>query len=256
MKTPLIILDPGHGGHDPGAVGPTGLRESDVVLGDALMLADELAKRGLDVKTTRDEDVFLELDERAEFANARDAALFLSLHANSYSDTAAHGFEVFTSPGNTGADPLATALFDSYEMEFPDRAARKNLSDGDPDKEARFAVLIQTRMPAALFELEFISNPDGERWLADKDARRRRVRALHYGIVSYLREIDRLPATPGESPADRTGKEFSPVAETPSQNAVAQALIADGWERIAQGRDVLDEGRDKIEAGIKMLGTG
>lgn len=185
----VLVLDPGHGGHDPGALGPSGLKEADVVLADAHALRKELARRrpDLTVAMTREGDRYLSLTARARFANRfpEDSTHFLSLHCNSATNPA-RGFEVFTSPGQTLSDPFATALFLPYEGEFPEMPARRGMGDGDVDKEAKFTVLTATAGPAALFELEFIHTPQGEAFLADPAIRARRVKALADGIEAHL----------------------------------------------------------------------
>lgn len=183
---PLIVLDPGHGGHDPGAVGHNGLKESDVVLVVARKLA-KLLRSTVNVSLTRDADFFLSLSSRARMANVSGADLFLSIHCNAAANRSATGFEVFTSPGDTGADPFATSLYTHFAKAFPGRVQRKDLSDGDPDKEAHFTVLKKTSMPAALFELEFISSRDGEDFLSLESNLDKCAGALANGILSHLK---------------------------------------------------------------------
>src|SRR5207237_5947933 len=91
-----IVLDPGHGGRDPGAIGPGGLTEKEVVLDVAQHLRDLLRDRlGKKVLMTRDKDVFVELDDRAKFANGHKADLFISIHINSHPRRATHGIEMY-----------------------------------------------------------------------------------------------------------------------------------------------------------------
>jgi len=91
-----IVLDPGHGGHDPGAVGPSGLYEKDVVLDIALKLRDILSKKNnLRIFLTREKDVFIPLVERTAFANSKDADLFISIHANASPNRSAKGIETY-----------------------------------------------------------------------------------------------------------------------------------------------------------------
>ncbi len=186
MKKPSICIDAGHGGRDPGALGPTGLRESEVALSVALLLGARLEAAGWDVTYTRKDDRFLELHERAAIANKAGVDLFLSIHCNSAANPAS-GFEVFTTPGFTGSDPFATELFLGYAEGFPEKRKRMDDRDGDPDKEASLAVLRLTSMPAALFELEFIHTPEGEAFLRDKRNHVRMATALAAATASYLR---------------------------------------------------------------------
>jgi N-acetylmuramoyl-L-alanine amidase len=182
---PQIILDPGHGGHDSGAVGPTGLKEKDVVLSVARRLEKLLAPH-MDVRKTRSTDRFLELHERAALANKLGCQLFLSIHCNSGPPGQGDGFEVFTTPGETPADRFATALFIQYGRRFPGKRKRVDDRDGDPDKEASFAVLRLSNMPACLMELEFIHTVEGERWLREEANHDRMAEALADGIFEHL----------------------------------------------------------------------
>jgi len=161
---------------------------------------------GLDVRLTRDDDSFLGLSQRAELANAAGADYFLSVHFNSASNRSARGHEVFTSPGQTNADPFATALFRAYEARFPDIPARKAMRDGDPDKEAKFTVLVATDMPAALYECEFISNAEGEAMIGAPQQRQAMAEALAFGFLSHSGLT--IPATPTPEPAPPTTGEL------------------------------------------------
>ena len=160
---PVIVIDAGHGGHDSGAVGPAGLREADVNLAVANLVAVQIRTWASPVMTRRD-DRFIELDRRAMIANDAHANAVVSIHCNAGGGS---GVEVYTTPGRTPADALATDLFNAITGRFPDKPRRMDLSDGDADKEARFAVLRLTHARAVLVEMEFIDTPEGEGWLAD-----------------------------------------------------------------------------------------
>src|SRR5205807_4140288 len=96
LKIGKIVIDPGHGGHDTGTIGPTGYREKDLVLDVSLRLGKLLEKRlGADVIYTRDDDTFIPLDTRTAIANQEQADLFVSVHANSSSDPDARGVETY-----------------------------------------------------------------------------------------------------------------------------------------------------------------
>jgi N-acetylmuramoyl-L-alanine amidase len=204
-KLPSITIDAGHGGKDPGAVGRTGQREKDIVLAVALRLASLLEAAGVRTHLTRSDDRFLELHERARLANEAGTDLFLSLHCNSAERWDATGFEVFTTPGQTDADEFATCLFLEFAKRFPSRPKRMDDKDGDPDKEASFAVLRLARMPAALFELDFVSNVAAAAWMAQPENQDAMAAALADGV---LRHLDRatLPAKP-ESPSAQAAEE-------------------------------------------------
>ena len=127
MKT--ICIDPGHGGKDSGALGPSGLREKDVALTVALLLATELS-RDAKIVLTRENDVFVELSERAAIANRAGADFFLSVHCNSGEPGSGEGFEVYTTPGLTAAaasnnlqfassgTPLVVVRFDRPNVDY------------------------------------------------------------------------------------------------------------------------------------------
>lgn len=186
-----IMIDPGHGGHDSGAVSPDGLRESEVNLVVGRMLAALFSANGDHVaRMTRYVDSFVSLDERCDIANRDAADAFVSIHANSATAPQANGFEVWTSPGLTAADDLATRIFLALRAALPERRARVDLSDGDPDKEARFAVLVGTRMPAVLIELGFLSNPVESRLLGDLGFLSRSAEAIWSGVLDWI-QLDR-----------------------------------------------------------------
>jgi N-acetylmuramoyl-L-alanine amidase len=184
--TPTVCIDAGHGGHDSGAVGPTGFLEKDATLNVALLLGS-LLQGACHVIYTRQTDVFLSLTERAQIANRQGADVFVSVHCNAGPPGQGTGFEVWTYPGQTASDWLATDLFNAYAAEFPTLTKRMDVSDGDIDKESRFTVLQKTNMAAALFELEFIHTLGGEAWLMDRDNRMRAAAALARGVEKYLK---------------------------------------------------------------------
>lgn len=184
MKPPLIVWDPGHGEHDSGAVSPTGLKESDVVLAICLAAVSFLAPYPVVNRLTRTQDVFIELGTRASFANGLDADLFVSVHCNSATNPAS-GFEVFTSPGQTDSDEAATEIFEEYlaTPRFKGMKARAEYGDGDPDKEAKFIVLTRTNMAAVLVETEFIHTPEGDRFFRDQANIQAAGQALGRGVL-------------------------------------------------------------------------
>lgn len=200
MSKPRIVIDAGHGGKDSGALGPQGLREKDVVLDVALMLGMMVSQWG-SVIYTRTDDAFVELDRRATLANDAQGDAFISLHCNSGGPGSGDGFEIFTSPGVSPSDRLATDIFSAYAEQFPFKRKRMDLSDGDPDKEARFTVLMRTHCRAVLMELEFIHTPEGERWLGSQTHQAECARALDAGLRRHF------------------GKTAAAVAETPDLKA-------------------------------------
>jgi N-acetylmuramoyl-L-alanine amidase len=154
-----IMLDPGHGGKDPGAVAGD-LQEKDIVLQVALLLEEELEDRGHDVEMTRRSDIFLPLERRAALANSAMVDFFISLHCNSSINRDAHGMEVFHFRRSERSRGWAQKILAAMAQRFP---GHKNRGV----KDAVFAVLRLTKMPAVLVELEFLSNPDAACFLDD-----------------------------------------------------------------------------------------
>ena len=187
-----VVIDPGHAGRniDPGAVnGTTGLQEADVALVISRQVANYLLNVGYEVKLTRTEWEQEETDDlsyRTALANDWGADIFISLHCNSAANQSAEGYEVWTSPGNTLGDKLATRIYGQIAAEFPDRAGRTDYSDGDPDKESRFYVLVHTDAPACLVEMAFISNDAEAALLADAAWQDRYARAIARGVTDYF----------------------------------------------------------------------
>lgn len=179
------MLDGGHGGKDSGAVGPSGVKEKDVALAVVLLAGSILLGAGVDVFYTRKADTFVELPERARMANNLAVDLFVSVHCNS-ADRPASGFEVFTTPGQTKSDIAATEVIKAIGPEFPGLAKRFDSSDGDPDKEANFAVLRLSNMAAILVELEFIHTREGEAFLKNPVNQAKYAKVIAAGILSYL----------------------------------------------------------------------
>ncbi|MCL2224090.1 MAG: N-acetylmuramoyl-L-alanine amidase [Defluviitaleaceae bacterium] len=145
-----IVLDPGHGGHDPGAVLGT-RRESDDVLRLALAVRQLLMARGQNVVMTRDRDVFVTLSERSAISNRNNANLFLSIHRNASTSSAANGVEnfVFTTAPNQTVQ---------YAFNVLDEVVDAGVQSNRGVKRENFSVLRNTAAPAALLELGFITN--------------------------------------------------------------------------------------------------
>jgi N-acetylmuramoyl-L-alanine amidase len=187
MDNRVIVLDPGHGGRDPGAIGPTGLREKDVCLDIALEAARLLRQKGAQVILTRTSDQFVELARRAEIANQAGADVFVSIHNNANVDHSKHGISTYywpypdvAAPGQVAArQNLARALQDALVSEL----GRHDLGL----YQARFAMLRATNMASALVEVAFISNFEEEELLADRDFRLRAAAAIAEGIIAYFR---------------------------------------------------------------------
>ena len=218
-----IVIDPGHGGHDPGSIGRGGLQEKDLVLDVALRLEKLVrAELGADVLMTRSTDVFIPLEERTAIANSREADLFLSIHANSSRNPKARGIETYFL--NFAVDPHAEEVaarenaisaatlkdlqglvkaiaLNSKIDESRDFAASIHEAmlggparAGGPNRGVRtapFYVLIGANMPSVLAEIAFVSNPDDEKLLKMPEQRERIARGLLEGVRAYLDSLNR-----------------------------------------------------------------
>ena len=191
-----VVIDPGHAGRniDPGAVNKTtGLQEADISLSVSRLVEKYLRAVGYEVKLTRTDFEQVETDDlsyRTTLANDWGADIFISLHCNSATNQKAKGYEVWTSPGNTLGDKLATCIYEQIAAEFSDWAGRTDYSDGDPDKESRFYVLIHTDAPACLVEMAFISNDEEACLLADTAWQERYARAIARGVTDYFAAME------------------------------------------------------------------
>src|SRR5690625_1870914 len=162
-----IFLDPGHGGHDSGAVGSRSYEKSNV-LKVALKLAEYLRQMGHTVKLSRSTDVFLSLTQRTNLANSWGADIFVSLHNNSAVNKSATGFETFIYNGNVSA--RTRTLQNNVHNDMTKSIGIRDRAK----KRANVAVVRQARMPAVLIEYTFISNKSNENILindVDKLAR-------------------------------------------------------------------------------------
>ena len=174
----MVCLDAGHGGADPGAVGPGGLLEKTVNLAVVLDVGRLLSGKGVQVINTRIDDTARSLPDRTSFANNRRADLFVSVHCNSAAGDTATGTETFAWAAETDADRLARAIQRRLvaELQLRDRGV----------KYANFAVLRDTRMPAALVELGFINNPVEEAKLRDPAFQANAATGIALGVATFL----------------------------------------------------------------------
>jgi N-acetylmuramoyl-L-alanine amidase len=187
LSKKVIVLDPGHGGSDPGAIGPGGDQEKTVTFAVAQDLKGLLEKAGATVIMTRqsDADVFGpnasgvdELGARANIANSRKADLFLSIHANSFGNPTVNGTATYYYPKSNNDSLLAQSIQDSYIQ-----------ATGLQDRgiaQANFYVLKHTDMPASLIELAFISNPNEEKLLMDSQFQLKMAQGIFQGLDSFF----------------------------------------------------------------------
>ena len=217
-----VVIDPGHGGENPGARGAGGSVEKDIALQIARRLRAELVNaRGLQVFLTRDKDIDVDLDDRTAIANNYKADLFVSIHANASRARGAKGSEVYflsyqasddesrrTAQLEGAAEPLpesavgtdlALILWDMAQAEHLEESSalasrmQEELavvtgSEGRGVKQAPFRVLVGAAMPAVLVEVAFISNPDEEKLLVSEAYQAKVAASLARGIERYRRE--------------------------------------------------------------------
>lgn len=188
---PIVVLDPGHGGTDTGAVG-NGLEEKNLTLSIALKTAAFLRQVGVDVRLTRSTDVFVSLSQRAAFANSIGADLFVSIHINAGGGS---GFESYVYSG--GVDSFTVNARNTVHQKVAAYFASFGLPDRG-EKSADFAVLRETNMAAMLLENGFIDNPKDAALLKNDSF----LNGLALSIATGITTIFNLPA-PGTTPSPR-----------------------------------------------------
>ena len=181
----ILILDPGHGGADPGAVARDGTREADLNLEYAKAIGADLGARSREIEIVYTHlGSGASLADRVKMSNDLGADLFFSIHCNAAENTEANGFEAFTSRGQTGADLVASAVYKFVKEELPNQfRPRVDWSDGDPDREANFYVLKHTKARAVLVELGFLTNDSDRALLRDGGVRGRWTTAVNRAIL-------------------------------------------------------------------------
>jgi N-acetylmuramoyl-L-alanine amidase len=225
LKIGRIVIDPGHGGHDTGTIGPTGLMEKDLCLDVALRLGKIIEQRlpGADVIYTRSDDTFIPLEERTNIANQAKADLFISIHANSSHDTGARGIETYylnlkgsaeamevaareNATAQEGVHDLQNLVMKITQTEKIDESrefatdiqnslsyriqkANRTVKNRGVRK-APFVVLIGAAMPSILTEISFLSNPADEKLLKQPEQRQKVAEGLYQGIASYLQNMN------------------------------------------------------------------
>jgi N-acetylmuramoyl-L-alanine amidase len=175
----VIVVDPGHGGPDPGAVGIGGIRETDIVLDISRQVAALLEQQGVQAVLTRNGERNLELEPRVQIANRADADLFVSIHANaiSLSRPEVNGIETYYyGTGQRLAQTIHSSIL--RNVGGVDRGVRS----------ARFYVLRNTAMPAVLIETGFVTGRDDARNLANPAYRTRMANAIAQGILQYVQQ--------------------------------------------------------------------
>lgn len=188
-----VLIDNGHGSNTPGKCSPDGrLREYAYTREIAERLVMELRKNGIDAERIVKEEIDVPLAERCRRVNEYKAseAILVSIHCNAAGNgsdwMSARGWEAWTSVGKTKADKLATCLYEGAEHCLPGMNMRKDMADGDPDKESQFYILRHTNCPAVLTENLFQDNREDVEFLLSEEGKRAIVSLHVWGIMKYL----------------------------------------------------------------------
>ncbi|MEO1656783.1 MAG: N-acetylmuramoyl-L-alanine amidase [Pseudomonadota bacterium] len=216
---PIIVLDPGHGGYEPGAIGVANTKEKDVTLAYAKDLKRTLERRGYDVRLTRSDDSYVMHGDRIQLARSQGADLFMSIHADSHEDHSLRGASVYTL-SDRRSDRMASEMredgdFVLFDVEISSddgvgdilldlaqsnaRQSSDRLADAlvksmgttmpllkNPKRRGALLVLLSPDVPAVLVELAFLSNPRDEANLNNATWRRRSVGSIADGIDDYF----------------------------------------------------------------------
>lgn len=188
----VIVIDPGHGGDDPGAIGGGGTMEKDIVLEVSQKLAGILSQAGAQVFLTRDTDRDLsdpemktsyrakiqDLTRRVDLANQKQADIFISVHVNSFPDRREGGAQTFSQPGEAESKKLAESV--QQEMN------RFTVNPGRLAKQVDYFANRMAEMPSAIVEIGFISNPQEEKLLSDHLYQEKVAWSIYAGITRYL----------------------------------------------------------------------
>ncbi len=253
LKISRIVIDAGHGGHDTGTIGPTGLMEKDLCLDVALRLGKIIQQRlpGAEVVFTRSDDTFILLEERTNIANDVKADLFLSIHANSSRDHAARGIETYYLNLKGSAEAMEVAARENassqegvHELQdLVKRIARTEKIDESKEfaediqdslakrversgrsirnrgvRKAPFVVLIGADMPSILTEISFLSNPADEKLLKQPEQRQKMAEGLYQGVASYLQSMNSVTVNLPARPMGGRSGSVAPVEQSRNQN--------------------------------------
>ena len=228
FKIKKVVIDPGHGGKDPGAVGKTKLYEKNVVLDISKSLKKELERKGIEVIMTRSSDKFVSLGGRTGIANKNNADLFISIHANANKRRWIRGFEIYHLSEATDDSSRALATAENSVLEYEEESFAKGAHTKDLDaiiwdltltenreesielagfvcqevsrklklkklgiKSARFYVLKGAKMPAVLVEVGYISNKWDEKNLKKSSYKEKLARGIAGGILAFKTDYER-----------------------------------------------------------------
>jgi len=229
-KTRTVVLDPGHGGKDPGTVGKKGEKEKTLVLDIARRVRAHLAAAGVRVVMTRDRDRFWELKDRTYLASRGHGDVFISIHINSAGSRTAQGIETYVTPVEHYPPTCESRLNRKYPSKPNNRFNHSNTVLGSQIqraligitratdrglKHARYVVLRNSSMPAALIECGFISNPQEAKKLTSPSYRETLAQGIAQGILNYLAIVNRAKKERG-----------APLIQKPTQVAAPAATPA------------------------------
>jgi N-acetylmuramoyl-L-alanine amidase len=235
LKIGRIVIDAGHGGHDTGTIGPTGLMEKDLCLDVALRLGKIIQQKlpGADIVYTRSDDTFIPLEERTRIANDAKADLFISIHANSSPDHGARGIETYYLNMKGSEEAMAVAARENaasqqgihdledlvkkiartekidesreFAEDVQDSLSKRIQKAARPVKnrgvrKAPFVVLIGADMPSILTEISFLSNPSDEQLLKKPEHRQRVAEGLYLGVSEYLQSLNSVALNRSSKP--------------------------------------------------------
>jgi N-acetylmuramoyl-L-alanine amidase len=252
LKIGRIVIDAGHGGHDTGTIGPTGLMEKDLCLDVALRLGKIIRQRlpGADIVYTRSDDTFIPLEERTHIANEAHADLFISIHANSSEDHAARGIETYYLNLKGSGDSMEVAARENaasqqsihdledlikkiartekidesreFAEDIQDSLSKRIQKTTKPVKnrgvrKAPFVVLIGADMPSILTEISFLSNPADELLLKKPEYRQRVAEGLYQGVASYLQSLNSMGVNIPSKAATHRSEAVAQVERTGNQ---------------------------------------
>ena len=253
LKIGRIVIDAGHGGHDTGTIGPTGLMEKDLCLDVALRLGKIIQQRlpSADVVYTRSDDTFIPLEERTHIANESKADMFISIHANSSQDSGARGIETYYLNLKGSAESMEVAARENatddqgiHELQdMVKQIARTEKIDESREfaadvqdslskrvqktaktvknrgvRKAPFVVLIGADMPSILTEISFLSNPADEKMLKQPEHRQRVAEGIYQGVASYLQSLNSMGVSQSAAPAPQRTSTSASVEDSRNRN--------------------------------------
>ena len=173
-----VVIDPGHGGSDPGATSYSGYYEKTVNLNIARKVASYLENSGIHVIMTRNSDTFIELNERADIANRANADLFVAIHCDSHPKSSQNGYTLYVAPSASWTSKKTAAAIDQAMGQTGLSSVGIRSND--------FRVLVRTNCPAVLVECGYLTNPYEAGLLYDSDFQDRIARAVANGIINSL----------------------------------------------------------------------